>query len=422
VDQEHVVATGSGDELPDLKRMIRERHPRASFLAALSIAQREYMSLRTYDVWLDETAGVLLVLEHIRSEKSRCGKADELLLHRLPLRSPACGTMVDTLAWWPLDRLDSAAESDTFAGLLTALGALEQLFRIHLVHLRLVHPGPAEVDRAIRDQIARADSPEQERRRVAFRDWHLHEVCDWPDHLTSADAARAVGLRPDDLAGVVGSWHTYQDEVFDRPVIDDWWRKRRRGRRELHYYEFRALDRPLTDRQVAILAKVLPEGRVRRDRAVIDIEVVPAYENFRWTHDELLAAYFDAGLYFCQSGWRTLWLRVPAALADAIEPYRRFGAVDVTDLGEDLIVELERVEEDGELTYMGTDPGPWLAEMLPVRDELARGDLRALHIAWTAADIRDFREPTSPPAPEPPGLDDLTPGLAALRHFLTHIP
>ena len=25
-------------------------------------------------------------------------------------------------------------------------------------------------------------------------------------------------------------------------------------------------------------------------------------------------------------------------------------------------------------------------------------------------------------APEPPGLDDLTPGLAALSHFLTHIP
>lgn len=427
MDQEHVVATAAAEELPALRRRVRERHPKASFLSALSTARRACSAPRLHDVWLDEDKGVLLVLEHVRKREGYGQKTVELLLHRLPLRSPACDPLLETLARNPLERLhDSRVGRDTFIGLPTALAALEQLFRVHLARLRLVHPGPVEVDRAIRDQVARAATPEQARRRTAFRDWHLREVCGWPEHLAPADAARAVRLSPGHLEGVVGAWHAYEDAAYDRPVIDRWWEEQGRGRkrrhRQLYYYEFRALDRPLTDRQVANLAKVLPEGDVDRDGAVVDVEVEPGEHDFRWVDVELLSAYFDAGLHFRQSGARSLWLRVPSGLADLVEPYRRPGVVGITDLGEDLLVELNRYEEDGEHAYRGTDPSPWLAGMAPVRDELARGDLRALHVAWTAADSLEGREPTPPPAPEPPGLADPTPGLAALRHFLAHVP
>jgi len=183
---------------------------------------------------------------------------------------------------------------------------------------------------------------------------------------------------------------------------------------EYQYYEFRALDRPLSDKAQAELRGLSSRAEITATSFVNTYN----YGDFRGKPDKLMEKYFDAFLYVANWPAHRLMLRLPRRLFDLKEgkAYAVTDSVKFHDTGEHVVVDFDAHPEDG--------PSGWeegegqLEPLLPLRADLMAGDWRALYIGWLAAAERgelddDKREP-----PVPPGLSQLTPALKALAEFL----
>lgn len=92
--------------------------------------------------------------------------------------------------------------------------------------------------------------------------------------------------------------------------------------------------------------------------------------------------YFDAFLYFANWGTHTLALAIPSRLLD-METVHRYCAGDSASVrernGKTIFTFLaDNDEPDGQWD----DQTDALSALIPIRAQLARGDLRSLYIAW----------------------------------------
>lgn len=190
---------------------------------------------------------------------------------------------------------------------------------------------------------------------------------------------------------------------------------------EYQYYEFLAMDRPLTKAQQA-------EVRALSTRATISSTgFTNEYQwgDFSGNPARMMERYYDAHLYYANWGTRRVMLRLPASVVSAatVERYLVDGRVDYWVSGENIIIDLTSEEEE---EFWEEDVDRTLAAIAGVRTELASGDLRPLYLAWLAAygawerdesafedDDEDEQEPHLPP-----GLGDLTAAQQALADFL----
>lgn len=424
VDQEYVVAVTSGtrEDREGLDRLIDREHPQAKRLSSLTRLQTTARNRSAHELWLDE-AEVLLYRECERAGVGRPASEDRLTLYRIPLRSAACNRLLEFVSVapnrWLEERRDTPFASSSA---VMAMKALQELFTVELARLRLDHDSPAGIDQAIQEQIAWARPPQEDTRRRVFRDWHLRQICDTPLEPTPADAARALGYAPhrppQDLVQVFGAFAAYRDEVAYLPTTQG---PSTSSRGYLHqYYEFRTVGRQLTDRQRMQLHKTIKNATIKPDLMVVDLIVDTRSYDLPWCPEEIFAKYFDAALHFDQSGKRILWLRLPGALAEQAMPYNTRLSPNIRFESGDLLVEIYYSEDDAEGCYLRTDPRPWLRELMPVRDGLIAGDLRALYLAWREVDEYWKRKSGYPPIP--PEIDTLTPELKALDKFLTWSP
>lgn len=185
---------------------------------------------------------------------------------------------------------------------------------------------------------------------------------------------------------------------------------------EYQYYEFLALDKPLTDEQRAELRKLSSRAEITATRFVNEY----SYGDFRGSPEKLMERYFDAFCYLANWGTRRLMFRFPRALldAEAARKYCHTDAASVIGTGDHVIISL----------YLDRDPdGDWvegegqLGTMVQARSDLAAGDLRLLYLAWllsvqwTDEDDEDDGE-IEPPVPA--GLGNLSAPLAAIADFL----
>lgn len=81
---------------------------------------------------------------------------------------------------------------------------------------------------------------------------------------------------------------------------------------EYQYYEFLALDKPLTDKQRAELRKLSSRAEITATRFVNEYN----YGDSRGSPEKLMDRYFDAFLYLANWGTRRLMFRFPRALLD----------------------------------------------------------------------------------------------------------
>jgi hypothetical protein len=193
---------------------------------------------------------------------------------------------------------------------------------------------------------------------------------------------------------------------------------------EYQYYEFLALDRPLT-------ADELAEVRALSTRA--EITATSFTNEYHWGDfhgdpAELMRRYYDAHLYLANWGTRRIMLRLPAGLLDPeiAGQYCLDDQVAVSVAGEHLIIEMASEDESDGWEEGATHS---LAAIAGVRAELAAGDMRALYLAWLAAagmyepDEDDFDEDEDEDGellepPVPAGLGSLTGAQRALADFL----
>ncbi len=127
--------------------------------------------------------------------------------------------------------------------------------------------------------------------------------------------------------------------------------------------------------------------------------------------------YFDAFLYLANWGTHELMLRMPRRVLP-LETAKRYCAGDCASArakGDHVVLSFRSEEEGGEWVDEDNDT---LAALVPVRAELASGDLRALYIAWLGCVQNGEVDDDDSEPPCPPGLGKLSAALEAFANFL----
>lgn len=182
---------------------------------------------------------------------------------------------------------------------------------------------------------------------------------------------------------------------------------------EYQYYEFQTADRRLSEKEIQ-------ELRSFSTRAVItptSFSNEYSFGNFKGNPTAWMERYFDGFVYVANWGTREFQLALPAKLlsADTARLYCAGQAASVREKFGKLILTFHSEEEAG---------GEWvegegiLSSLMPLRAELARGDLRSLYLGWLlevqAGELAD--EETEPPVP--PNLGQPSVPLSNLIDFL----
>lgn len=148
---------------------------------------------------------------------------------------------------------------------------------------------------------------------------------------------------------------------------------------EYQYYEFRSIDRVLSDGQMRELRAISTRAAISRTSFSNHYE----YGDLKANPRDLLVKYFDASLYFAHWLYLEVAFRYPKAAVD-VKALRRYAAghtLEVRSAGSDVFVAMS-VETDGEHFDAADDGSSWLSSLMGLRADIAGGDERALYLAW----------------------------------------
>jgi len=190
---------------------------------------------------------------------------------------------------------------------------------------------------------------------------------------------------------------------------------------EYQYYEFLAVDRPLTAAAQAEVRQLSTRARITATSFTNEYH----WGDFKGSPDQMMQRYYDAHLYLANWGTHRIMLRLPRTLLDPeiAGQYCVDGQVGMSTTRDYVILDLASEDEAGEWVEDAEDS---LSAIVGVRSELAAGDLRPLYLAWLSAygawerdedafgdEDEDELEP-----PVPAGLGSLTAPQRALADFL----
>ncbi|WKU05360.1 hypothetical protein [Micromonospora sp. HUAS LYJ1] len=184
---------------------------------------------------------------------------------------------------------------------------------------------------------------------------------------------------------------------------------------EYQYYEFTAVDRPLTSRERAELRSLSTRADITATSFVNTYE----WGDFKGDPRKLMERYFDAHLYLANWGTRQLTLRLPKHVLDpaTVARYCAGDSASAWTAGKHVIIDLHDEDEDGTDEW-DLDGHGLLASIIPVRACLAAGDLRLLYLAWLRCVQSEDIADDEPEPPVPAGLGTLDASLTAVVEFL----
>ena len=177
---------------------------------------------------------------------------------------------------------------------------------------------------------------------------------------------------------------------------------------EYQYVGFRAIDAPLTDKQLAYMER--QSTRAEITRWAFDNEY--HYGDFGGNAVEMLRRGYDLHVHYANFGIRTVMIRLPHGLPAGRALCRKY--LD----GEYVAWKKDPRGPAGILTILSSsdlsdglwDVHEYLDAMIGVRQQLLDGDLRPLYVAWLCGCQSDYVDPAEahePPVPaglaEPPG-------------------
>ena len=183
---------------------------------------------------------------------------------------------------------------------------------------------------------------------------------------------------------------------------------------EYQYYEFLAIDRPLTEREMQELRAVSSRAIITATRFTNHYE----WGNFKGDPGTWMARYFDAFLYFANWGTHELMLRLPRRVLDpaTASQYCRGETALARVKGEHVIVQFLSENEGSD--WFEEDEDGSLSSLVPLRAEIASGDLRALYLGWLlCAQAGELDEDDQEP-PCPSGLGRLSAAQEAFVAFM----
>jgi hypothetical protein len=180
---------------------------------------------------------------------------------------------------------------------------------------------------------------------------------------------------------------------------------------EYQYYEFQAIDRPLSEADRQALRHLSTRARITSTSFTNSYE----WGDFKGDPAKLMERWFDLHLYLTNWGSRRLMIRLPKRLVDRRLLDTFLGEVDCATLsvsGENLIVDISC----DEVEFEDWDDGSgWLAALAPLRAEVLAGDLRLFYLLWLTAVQAEVFEADQP---EPmPGIGPMSASLEAFAEF-----
>ncbi len=177
---------------------------------------------------------------------------------------------------------------------------------------------------------------------------------------------------------------------------------------EYQYYEFQAIDRPLTQEERAAISQL--SSRVKPTATTASFTY--SYGNFRGDPKQVLARYFDIMYYIANWGTQQLMFRFPTSLIDreAIELYCIDDYISLSFVGDWAILDWEFSQEEGFNDWIEGEG--ILSELIGLRQEILQQDYRGLYLAWLKAiDLSEGYidiDKTQLEPPLPPGLGQLS--------------
>ncbi len=187
---------------------------------------------------------------------------------------------------------------------------------------------------------------------------------------------------------------------------------------EYQYYEFQAIDRPLSREEIQTLRGYSTRARITTTSFTNEY----SFGSFKGDADEWMVKYFDAFVHVANWGTRLLMFRLPVRLLN-VETARLYAR------GRGKFSDPLTLSIDGAnviFRFCSHEDGRWgdaiqgdglLGDLVALRAELASGDFRALYLAWLRGIQRGEQEAGTEP-PVPAGLNSLSPALVSLVDFL----
>ncbi|MCT7958546.1 hypothetical protein [Laspinema palackyanum] len=181
------------------------------------------------------------------------------------------------------------------------------------------------------------------------------------------------------------------------------------------YYEFQALDRPLTEKEQDYIHTLSSRVQLNRTQAIF----LYNYGDFRGQPEQLLEKCFDIMLYTANWGSRQLMFRLPKSLINPVElePYQVPDGINISTTEQSVLIDINISDED---LNGWTDGEGLLPRMLALRDDLLQGDYRVLYLGWLKAAklCYDFDPDTCIEPPIPANLHQLSKPLKAFVEFI----
>src|SRR6266545_3420007 len=151
---------------------------------------------------------------------------------------------------------------------------------------------------------------------------------------------------------------------------------------EYQFYHFQAIDQPLSQQQMQALRDISTRAEIT------PTSFINAYNwgNLKANARDLMRQYFDAHVYVANWGSHRFMVKIPRDLLDLEAAQVYCGACCEMYVNPTHVI-LDFTAPEGDDGYYADDSeadASWMASLLPIREDLMRGDLRALYLAWLA--------------------------------------
>lgn len=181
---------------------------------------------------------------------------------------------------------------------------------------------------------------------------------------------------------------------------------------EYQYYEFQAVDRLLTDKEIRELRSISTRAEITPS----SFANVYNWGNLKADPIKLVERYFDLFVYVTNWGTHRMTIRLPKDALNANEVKQHLPgtrAYTQTRAGFAIIDLWSDTEE-----YEWEEGSGWMTSLVSVREELLSGDLRPLYLAWLLLIQDDEIDEDAIEPLVPAGLKDLSPSQKRMADFL----
>ncbi len=184
---------------------------------------------------------------------------------------------------------------------------------------------------------------------------------------------------------------------------------------EFQYYEFLAIEKPLSEDDIDALQSVYSRARI----TPTSFTTVYNWGDFKGNPEALMKRYFDVHIYV--ANWRTaiLMVRVPlSAIPREIVEAAANEFFYYTFTKSHIILTWHLEEGDDDDRFAMEDGEGWMIRLAAIREELLRGDYRSVYIGWFMAVLYDFFDDDDKEPFCVTGLGKITNAQRALAEFL----